>query len=275
MTTVAYIILNYNTWQETINEVELIHKVLNVRFEDVIVVDNKSSNESVVNLREYSNNKKIQFIQAKKNCGYAAGNNIGLKYARNCGYKYAWILNNDIIIKDSQLTKTILQVFEKDSKIAIASPDIYMPNGHLCNRDSKRPNCYDFTIGMIKYRKVGRRIKDLGGYGYVYRPQGCSMMVDLEKLDEIGYLDEYTFLYCEELILAEKLLRYNYKCVCVFSTSIIHNHSKTVKSELDKRKIRKIMGQSFKYYLKKYRPSSVIHILKNMIFNEIKMKLIV
>ena len=38
---------------------------------------------------------------------------------------------------------------------------------------------------LIKYRKVGRRIKDLGGYGYVYRPQGCSMMVDLEKLDEI------------------------------------------------------------------------------------------
>ena len=33
------------------------------------------------------------------------------------------------------------------------------------------------------------------------------MMVDLDKMNEVDYFDEKTFLYCEEPILAERLLK--------------------------------------------------------------------
>lgn len=46
---------------------------------------------------------RYTIVKSDENCGYAAGNNIGLRYAYDNQYKYAWILNNDIIIEDSNL----------------------------------------------------------------------------------------------------------------------------------------------------------------------------
>lgn len=76
-------------------------------------------------------------MKSNTNAGYAAGNNIGMRYAYNKGYKYAWILNNDIIIDDVQIITKIIDVFEKDSSVAVVNPDIYAPDGHMFNRDAK------------------------------------------------------------------------------------------------------------------------------------------
>ena len=79
------------------------------------------------------------------------------------------------------------------------------------------------------------------------------MMVDLAKMEQVDYMDEHTVLYCEEFILAERLLKHGWKCACAINTSIIHNHSKTVKSILGKWKMLSIQNKSFNYYLKAYR----------------------
>ena len=79
------------------------------------------------------------------------------------------------------------------------------------------------------------------------------MMVDLDKMEAIDYMDEHTFLYCEEFILAERLLKCGWKCACAINTSIIHNHSKTVKTTLGKWKMLSAQNKSFSYYLKEYR----------------------
>ena len=69
----------------------------------------------------------------------------------------------------------------------------------------------------------------------------------------VDYMDEYTFLYSEEIILAERFLNKGYKCACCLESRVVHNHSKTVKSEFDKKRIRKMQVESFEYYLRKYR----------------------
>lgn len=246
----SVIILNYNTWQDTLEEIKLIDKILGET--NIIVVDNCSPNESYEML-DKNNNGRYTLIKADSNAGYASGNNIGMRYAYNHGYEYAWILNNDIIFEDSAIVDKMLKVFEDSSDIAVVNPDVYAPDGYLFNRDSIRPSFYDLTIGMYSYKKKGRVVEDKGGYGYVYRPQGCCMLVDLKKMQEVDYMDERTFLYSEEIILAERLLKSGYKCACCTDTSIIHNHSTTVKKSIDKKKIYKIQMESFRYYLEKYR----------------------
>lgn len=250
---ISYIILNYNTWKDTIKEIEILKQLLNVNFKDIIVVDNCSPNDSYKKLKEYALKTGITLLYSETNKGYAAGNNIGLRYSYKYGYKYAWILNNDILIEDKDILKKMISVFKKDKKVAVVNPDIYTPNGHLCNRNSIRGNIWDSTVGILQFVKKSRKIIDLGGYGYVYRPQGCCMIVDLEKMNDVEYMDENTFLYVEEPILAEKLLQKDYYCACVTNTSVIHNHSFTVKSNLQKRKIQKIKKESNSYYLKTYR----------------------
>lgn len=268
---VAVVILNYKSWRDTLNEIDMCHKEIGIDYENIIVVDNASPNESKEEL-EKNSQLGYRFIYSTENNGYASGNNIGLKYAFNQGYKYALILNNDILFNDKEFLKKLLEVVDKDNKIAVVNPDIYSPSGYLFNRDSTRPNLFDYTIGMYLYKKRGRKIQDIDKYGYVYRPQGCCMLVDLNKLNQVDYMDDSTFLYYEEVILAERLLNKGFRCACCTDTSIIHNHSTTVKSSFELNEIIKIKNKSFSYYLKEYRHYSNLKIKMCCVFNFLKEK---
>ena len=270
---IAAIILNYVSWKDTLEEVEVCKKKLGLQSQDIIVVDNYSPNESAENLEKESKDNFV-FIRSSKNCGYAAGNNIGLKYAYENGYDYALVINNDIIVEDGSLLDKLVSVFEKDESVGAVSPDVYSPEGHLFNRDSVKPSFWDFTLGLLNYKRKGRKIADLGGYGYVYRPQGCCMMLKLRVVKAVDYMDETTFLYCEEFILAEKMSSLGYKCACCLETSIIHNHSKVVKSNIKLKKIISISNESFAYYLKKYRRFNALFVKICCVFNGLKIKVL-
>lgn len=268
---IAIVILNYKSWKDTLNEADFCNESLYVNYKDIIIVDNASPNESKEQLQKAADEKGFILLTSEKNAGYASGNNIGLRYVYERHYDYAWILNNDIIIQDKDIINKLVSVLQKDIKVAVVNPEIYAPDGYLYNRDAKRPNFIDFTVGMFRYRKIGREINDLGGYAYVYRPQGCCMMVDLKKMAKVDYMDEHTFLYVEEPILAERLLKKNYRCACCLETSIIHNHSVTVKKSFDKKKIRKMNNESFSYYLKEYRKFNKLQVYICCVFNNLKM----
>ena len=252
MGNVAAIILNYNSWEDTLKEAELVNEKAGIDWRDIIVVDNCSTDSSSQELK-YRATGKYVFLKTNENKGYAFGNNVGLRYACEKGYKYAWILNNDILFDDEKILDKLIGILEKEDQAAVVNPDIYAFNGYMYNRDSVRPGLFDLTLGMLAYRRKGRTLEDRGGYGYVYRPQGCCMVVDINKLKEIDYMDEHTFLYSEEVILAERLLAKGYRCVCCTASCVIHNHSNTVKNNLQKKQIRKIKKESFDYYLRQYR----------------------
>lgn len=271
MKKVAVIILNYNSWRETLNEITICVNVLNMNYKDIIVVDNASPNDSALNLKKESGEKGFIFLQSKENKGYSSGNNIGLRYAYDNKYEYALILNNDILFDDKMLVEKMLDIFSKNNHIAVVNTDVFSPDGHMFNRDAKKPTFFDYTLGTLMYRKRGRLIEDLGGYAYIYRPQGCCMMVDLNKMNEIDYMDEHTFLYFEEPILAERLLKKNYRCALCITSKIIHNHSTTINSNMDRRKRRHVVHKSFRYYLREYRNFSTLQINICIFLNCLKM----
>lgn len=260
MKKILILILNYKTWEATLDIIEKIHEIPEMNAQcDILVVDNCSGRNVTDALKKCSASLDYILIEAEKNNGYAAGNNIGLRYASKHGYRYALVINNDIEFKDHRILEKMLHVFTEKNDIAIVSPDVYMPNGYLCNRDLVRPTIFDMTIGVLQYRNKGRGAAGSAtGWYYSYRPQGCCMLLDVPKVKEAGYLDEYTFLYCEEPILAERLLRYGYRCACCMDTSIIHNHSLTVRTTLSKMTFLKSNLNSFDYYLKKYRKFNLV-----------------
>lgn len=267
---VSIIILNYNTWEDTLNEVENVHEVLNVPYKDIIVIDNQSTNDS----KRYLEGKDFVFIESSENGGYAKGNNIGLRYSYDNGYKYSLILNNDIIIDDKNLLSKLKDVMLNNQSVAVVNPDIVSPKGYLYNRNSKRPSFLDLTFGMLLYKKIGRHIDLIDNYGYIYRPQGCCMLVDLEKMKKVDYFDEYTFLYNEELILAERLLQNDFKCACCVDTRVVHNHSKTINSNIKRKKVIELQQIGFKYYIEKYRKFNVIEGKFCLWFNNLKLNIL-
>ncbi|MCI6698765.1 MAG: glycosyltransferase family 2 protein [Lachnospiraceae bacterium] len=267
---VAVIILNYKTWQETLDEIRMMRQILDINC-DFIVVDNCSPNDSYEHLKKNSKQLNYTLLNSDSNGGYAKGNNIGLRFAKEQGYRYGWIINNDILLAPDFSLRRLLDVFQQADDIAVVSPDVYSPDGRLFNRDSKRWTFWNLTFGMMQYKKDGRDIEDQGGWGYIYRPQGCSMILDIKKCSEVGFMDEHTFLYCEEPILAERLLNKGFRSACNTTNKIIHNHSYTVHSAMDRKKIIATNLASFNYYLTEYRRFKGIRLGLCMWFQKIKL----
>lgn len=124
---VCFLILNYNTPQETQNCIKSIFELDSEGFSiEVIVVDNGSDDNSYEKLKKiYEADKRIQVIATNKNTGFSAGNNFGYKAIRNReSLRYLIVCNSDILFEQKEILKFIQQSFEKDN-CEIISPDVF------------------------------------------------------------------------------------------------------------------------------------------------------
>lgn len=248
---VSIIILNYKTYEDTLSVIDNIYEKLNYNNYDIIVVDNASPNESYTELAAEYKNRKFNLLKSEKNGGYALGNNIGIRHSYKLGSEYSLILNNDIILNDSNVLLKMVELMESNPKIGAVSPRIIKPNGEEDYPFIKRPNIWEMSFGYLLYAKK-RKIRQSKNK-CIYRPQGCCMLLRNSDMKKIGEMDESTFLYCEEDILAERLLQVNQECWLCSETQVIHNHSKTIYTVMEKKSIAKCNVRSYRIYLNKYR----------------------
>ena len=85
------IILNYNGLNDTVSLLDSIWENVTRVSYSLIVVDNASENHEA-DFLESMYGDRITVLRSEFNCGYAAGNNIGLRYAVENGIEYLCIL---------------------------------------------------------------------------------------------------------------------------------------------------------------------------------------
>ncbi len=259
MTKLGMVIVNYNDYKTTI---ELLNNVKDYKcLNSIVIVDNKSTDDSVKYLKKYES-KKIVVLESAENKGYASGLNIGAKYL-NDKYKDCNIIfsNADIIINKEEDLKKLSSDIKGD--IAVVGPTIVQRNEISGENELSRgwmlPTISDeikFNLPYIsrKYRKEilyheDYYNEDISIVGVV---SGCIFCVSGKVLKEIGYFDENTFLYYEEQILSKKLKDINKQVAVDNNVVVIHNHSVTVDKNIKKINKYKIMKTSQEYFVKKY-----------------------
>ena len=274
---VPVIILNWNRSDLTISLIKNMSNVENKVTLRFIVVDNASNSEHRNMLIEFANtnnwltvaetefqdcclktNQHILLL-LDNNYGYAKGNNFGLKLARKLGYKYALVSNNDVVIEKPVLS-VLMSVFNELEKAAVIGPRVYGPNGKRQGPSSK-PNLYHYffypafipVLWPIKklITKIISRIRD-GKTWYCYNLIGCFLLMDLDIMEKVGWFDENTFLYSEEVILAEKLEKVGYKMAYVDSVYIKHMHGQSTQKLGNKSRLLQELNANL-YYFRRYR----------------------
>jgi len=264
-----------------VNNIVNVESGFDLRF---IVVDNGSTNEHRNMLIDFANtnnwltvaetefqdcclktNQHILLL-LDNNYGYAKGNNFGLKLARKLGYKYALVSNNDVVIEKPVLS-VLMSAFNELENVAVVGPRVYDPNGKRQGPYSK-PNLYQNffypvfipVLWPIKKLiiKIISRIRD-GKTRYCYSLIGCFLLMDLDVIEKVGWFDENTFLYAEEIILAEKLEKVGYKMAYVDSVYIKHMHGQSTQKLGNTNRSLQGLNANL-YYFRRYRGYGTIRL---------------
>ncbi|QNF34990.1 glycosyltransferase family 2 protein [Adhaeribacter swui] len=139
---VSVVLVNYNGWKDTIECLESLLKVNYSNF-NIIVVDNKSTNDSLEKLINWAKGEievkvsddnalsslilplvskpvqlkilddsstekniadfKIIILKSAVNLGFAGGNNLGIKLALANNADFIWLLNNDTVVPNDSI----------------------------------------------------------------------------------------------------------------------------------------------------------------------------
>lgn len=257
---VLIVILNYGTFDLTLKIITELHEKLDYNNYSIMVIDNCSPNESANILKEKSYEMDYIFVANEKNTGYAAGNNIGIRYAIRNEFKYTWILNNDVELRENCILQELVHVLEEHDDIGCTGPKIYNADGTICAPYCRRPSVWNMTIGVFEDKKY--RISKQDVSGKVYRVYGCCMLLRNKVMSEIDCMDERTFLYGEEAILSERMMQKSYGTYYDPTVSVKHLGSVSMKKASPDSKKRQLLEQekSRKLYLREYRKFSLFEV---------------
>lgn len=255
---VLIVILNYGTYEMTISLINELQADLEYENYNIMVVDNCSPNESAEVLEGKSKEMNFIFYANKTNAGYAAGNNIGIRYGIEHGYDYSWILNNDVELREKDVLKHMIEIAEKDDHIGCIGPMIYTLDGTICAPYYRRPTFWNLTGGISAEKK--HRQQFINKSGEVYRVYGCCMLLKNKAMAAVDCMDERTFLYGEEDILAERMLSKGFVSYYDAEVSVTHKESSSMKQMSKNRKKLQIRetSRSMELYLKDYRGFPVL-----------------
>lgn len=223
----AIIIINYNSYEKTIDCINSIRKTCNVPYK-IYLIDNASSNDSAQVLeREYKDAADVRLILSQENLGYARGNNLCIKEAVKDGCKYALISNNDIIYEDGSVDALYKEISE--DRYLIVGPKIVRPDGKT--QRSVKYGSPKFLKYIVKetyvsslFRKFIKPEAMPDKKCDVYWICGCTFAANLELFEKIDYFDDRTFLYFEEYILAEKAKKAGMKMEFLPEVQVLHFH---------------------------------------------------
>ena len=193
----------------------------NTSFAEIVVVDNASTDSSIVFLKEnYPQLKRIEF---NENYGFAEGYNRAILEVQN---EYIVLLNSDVRVTENWLNDPI-SFLENNNEYAACQPKI---------RDEKEPTKFEYAgacggyIDRYGYPFCRGRIfddleTDTGQYDTIkdiFWASGAALFVRRKNYLEVGGLDASFFAHQEEVDLCWRLLNMNYKIACIPTSSVYH-----------------------------------------------------
>lgn len=206
MPLVYIILVNYNGYKDTIECVESLRKI-NFNNYKIIVVDNASTNNSIIHLKKSCNDCTI--LESKNNLGFAGGNNLAIDYAINKGAEYILLLNNDTLV-DPGFLDDMLETYKKEDKIGLVGCKIM---------NYPKKNIIWYGGGYINWFKF---IPEHYGINEVDKGQcdkekevdfitGCCMLVKKEVFEKSGLLPDDYFMYFEDVDFCVMVKNSGYK----------------------------------------------------------------
>ncbi len=240
---IGVVILNYMNYRDT---AECVESILNQTYPnyEIIIVDNGSTNQSYEVLKFlFSDNPLVSLIKNERNMGFAKGNNLGIRYAREvCKADYVFVCNSDILVQEDLFDR----ILSYDAPgIGVISPTVCQTDGKLQPYTISTDHIYqkivqtirDILLVWMSYLPVLHHLSSKRNRSvlpseqpqgrirrkkYRYMLQGCSYFLTPQFFQYYKQLYPKTFLYWEEINLLVYLKKVNLVSVIADTSPVIH-----------------------------------------------------
>lgn len=273
MNNLAIIVLNYNSYLETI---DCVRKLISF-CEDfkIVIVDNSSTNDSYkIISNEFQHYTNVSVIESYENGGYGKGNNFGCRYAvaHYSDVDTLAIMNPDVRLENIEIINNMLNTLRDNPDCAIvgastiSSDGVFIPGYSIWNI----PNDKEVVMNYATPLKRSRSCKMISnGIAAVDCVLGAFFMTPLNKFVELGMFDENMYLYNEENVLGIKCKQKGYSVLWLINDYYIHGISKN-KNEKKVNKLKKFINMqklthasyiSRRYLIRKFYKNKTLKLL--------------
>lgn len=253
---ISIIIVNWNTKELLLECLASIYKTVNnIKFE-VWLVDNASTDGSVVAAK--NKYPDINTIVNERNLGFAAANNLAFKQMNG---RYAILLNTDATLTDGAVDE-LYKFMQAKHKTGVACGQLLNTDGSKQNSMANYPSLlsmlFNETVLRILFpHKFPSKRREYMAPLEVDSCIGACMIVRKRAMDEVGTFDEGYFFYLEETDWAYRMKQAGWGVFFVPSARIFHAQGKSVGNSANK----KIMFYRSRYYFfKKWYKNTYIFI---------------
>lgn len=205
----------------------------------------------------------IYILSSAENLGFARGNNLGAKFAHDILHAdYLLFSNNDIQICEPDTINLLVSRMNQDANIGMIGPKVVGLDGKVQSPEPYHPfwKRYVWMYLSTPFLSAEKKadIFDLNyaekaSEGYHYKVMGSFFMVRTDDFSAVSGMDPHTFLYAEETILSERMLKIGKKAYYAPHVSVIHAHGATTKEAIGRKAINQYLMASETYYYHVYR----------------------
>lgn len=262
-TKVAFILLQYMAWQDTIECVESINKHIDTDDYMIIIVDNCSPGDSYKQVVEYTkSHQHIIALQTEKNVGFAKGNNVGFRYAKQkFNPDYIVMCNNDVIFYKNDILYVLSKKYNEYDYDVLGPMIITKDGKYTSNPISFNPTfaneseikreirinklkvvlCKAHLFGLIKRLgfRTSTKVENYNKALYLtdhlnVRLHGSFLAFSRNYIAKYDGIDEATFMYGEELFLQRTVLLGKGKLLYTPDYSVFHKEDASTDQRIKK-----------------------------------------